>query len=108
MNVQITDFRGTEKSDSNQGTCWPVCQDAALCRQSHRCLIWLQENLRYGAEYANPSRFTLNVSVCSETGTGVVVRMPAGMKVSTYKTSNPALYSGYPGTVSRGGKAAGA
>jgi hypothetical protein len=91
LNVQITGFRGAEKNDSNQGTCWPVCQDAELCRQSERCLTYSQGNLRYGLHYANPSRFTLNVSICSEVGTGVVVRIPAGMKVSPYKTSKPAL-----------------
>jgi hypothetical protein len=42
LNVQITGFRGAEKNDSNQGTCWSVCQEAELCRQLQRCLSWSQ------------------------------------------------------------------
>jgi len=68
-----------------------LCQDAELCRQSEGCLTYSQRNLRYGPHYANPSRFTLNVSVRSEFGRGAVVRMPAGMKFSPYKTSKHAL-----------------
>jgi hypothetical protein len=53
LDVQITGFSGAEKNDSNQGTCWPVCQEAELRRQSERCLTYSQGNMGYGPHCAN-------------------------------------------------------